>query len=128
MRYQLEKQEMNFVTQQPERTCVLERERRCGKGGGNFSANFGRRLLWADVGGVALLLRPLRVLLRRPKVAEIHLQRAALYLNTTHDCEQIPISLVLAAAFLRPLRVLLRRPKVAEIHLQRAARPLVRFL
>ncbi len=44
-----------------------------GKGGGNFSTDLRGGVLRGDVCHLSLLLRPLEVLLRGPKVPKVHL-------------------------------------------------------
>lgn len=58
--------------------CVLEGQGGRGECSGDLSADLGGGVLGSDVGGLALLLGPLQVLLRRPKVPEVRLQHAQL--------------------------------------------------
>ena len=54
--------------------CVPEGERGGGQSSGNLSADLRGGVVGSDVGGLALLLCPLEVLLRRPKVPKVRLR------------------------------------------------------
>ena len=53
--------------------CVPESQRGGGQGSGDLSADLRRGVIYGDVGGLPLLLCPLKVLLRRSKVPKVRL-------------------------------------------------------